>query len=328
MSCSLLEESLQAIPQQWFDDLKCFDKEEVIALQAWHDGKITLEEAARAITRPVVDTPLPELDSYDNRYAALYQLCQLLINALTEWPSARTPELILLLNAISRVSGGVHRGAATDADEMPYSMVNLPYFHPILAENHWEDPSDIVKETTEEATRASRRRLYLKQQDVEAQLIAADIYLLGDCKWVIKYLIHALESKVDPSDEVDPNDPYGPVKLDFHIPAVASWIRHNGRKVYNSLLRDDMMDWKESDIPAAAMQFEQPVQRWLFWEKRLQGVAETGSDEDTRVAATLAVKYMKEFSRTQTKVLPGRRIEHVLQLEGWSLDLHVCVTLG
>ena len=90
----------------------------------------------------------------------------------------------------------------------------------------------------------------------------------------------------------------GQVELDFHIPAVACWIRHIGKKVYNSLLRDELKDWKR-EIPAVALQFEQPIQRWLFWEKRLQEIAENGPDRDIRAAAESAVKNMKDIARSE-----------------------------
>ena len=81
--------------------------------------------------------------------------------------------------------------------------------------------------------------------------------MFSNCKHVIKYLIHALEKKVNFSDEADAGID-GQIELDFHIPAVTCWIRHDGQSIYNSLLRDDIKDWKK---PVTAMQFEQPIQR-------------------------------------------------------------------
>ena len=304
---SLLEENSQIIPQKWFDAqvgrdhthsaLKAFKREEVAALQDWYDGKSTLEEAAQAITQPIVDSPIPELGTYSDEITALCHLWQLLIDALIEWPSARTPQLFSLLAAISKVSGGIHHGKASDDDEKPLSWAGLPYLILVWFNCEWMNPGQIAKRTTEDAARANARRVYIKQQDIEAQLVAADMLAW---KYAIKYLIHALEKTPDPTEETDTTyhrHGNGPVKLDFHIPAVACWIKHNGQRVYDSLLRDEVKDWNKKDIPTVAMQFEHPAQRWLYWEKRLQEVAENGPDEDTRAAAKLTAKEMRDIAR-------------------------------
>lgn len=41
--------------------------------------------------------------------------------------------------------------------------------------------------------------------------------------------------------------------------------------------------------------FDQPIERWSFWQRRLSEVAKGGSDDFVRNSAELAVGYMQDI---------------------------------
>lgn len=67
-------------------------------------------------------------------------------------------------------------------------------------------------------------------------------------------------------------------------------MAHNGKRLYSSL--DELDHWDERNAHGEMMQFDQPSERWEFWQKRLLEIAEgTRVDDFTRDAArSLPVK--------------------------------------
>lgn len=88
---------------------------------------------------------------------------------------------------------------------------------------------------------------------------------------------------------------YEPLVPGFHIPAVTCWIRHNGKRLYEGLCKDEMKDWSRRHIPSVMKHFDQPIERWSFWQRRLSEVAKGGSDDFVRNSAELAVGYMQDI---------------------------------
>ncbi|KAJ3571011.1 hypothetical protein NPX13_g5536 [Xylaria arbuscula] len=172
-SYTLLNED-QPVPQAWFDaqadqsqgkphqqaalaTLKSFHDEYIKILKSYHDGNLTAGEAANMITRPISTSPVPELGDYSDHATALCRLWRLLVRALIEWPSSRTPDLVSLLTAISRVPDNIHRGevfddTANDVDK-PLTWRSLPWLIMVWSDKHWMQPGMITRRAPDEATR-------------------------------------------------------------------------------------------------------------------------------------------------------------------------------
>lgn len=305
------------VPQSWFDAhiknyrgnteytewFKSVLAEELAVLQAFYSYQKSPSEAAHDITRPISNSPVPNLGSYSDEIVALCHLWDVLVTALIEWPSSRTPDLIALLTAISNTPDKIHRGEATNDDNTLLSWNRLPYIHMIWSDSNWMDPEDIIEECSKrddyEAARQHGRDNYLKTQDVEAQLVAAGVAYF-DIKRAFDYLIYTIEWQLDPKDgrAEAPREEWLRTLFepDFHILAMTCWIKHTGQKLYKELCNDEMKNWNPRDIPSVTKHFDQPLERWSFWKERLISVAEDWPDEFVRIAAEQAVKYMQDIA--------------------------------
>lgn len=308
MNYSLPEDNATAVPEEWFDRqltrhtykspiLKGFLDEEVAALKLYHGGKLSTSDAAHAITRPVSDSPVPDLGTYSDEISAVCQLWVLLTDALVEWPSCRTADLVGLLVAITKLPDSIHRGEALDEDGKPWSWGDTPYIAMVWGDATWMRPGDLYRRTPvtddDGAARQRVRRVYIKQQDVEAQLVREGIL---DARRAFQYLIRTLEKIPGPQDEAETSrdsESAVQLKLDFQVPAAACWLKHDGRKLREGVVKDVLKDWEKRHIPAEALQFSNPAERWTYWEKRLREIAKTGPDDSTREAAEKAVGCMQ-----------------------------------
>lgn len=309
---SLIGDDLQGgVPPSWFsaqlaryktnsDILKDFYlAQEVSALKAFHDGVATTEQAANAITRPISTNPVPSVGTSSDEIVAITQLWRLYKDALVEWPSNRTQDLVALGVAISGIPDQIHRGEALDDDEdqNPLTWQGLPALYMVWRDAHWMHPSDIVQQCRDDtAARQRARDVYLKQQDVEARLVAVGIFKY---KFAFRSVITALE-KAKRSDDHHEHEParegdLEPLELDFHIPAAARWIKHNGQRVYTSIVKEELKDLEEQDIPRGARQFDRPADRWKLWEQRFSDVARDGLDDFTKAEAQAAVTIMRDI---------------------------------
>lgn len=176
------------------------------------------------------------------------------------------------------------------------------------SDTNWRCPRIIVEEcSNDEAARQRGRDNYLKTQDIEAQLVAAGIF---DMKRAFFNLILTLDKKLEPtdgekngvglSDEAEP-ELYELYEPDFEISAVVSWIKHTGQKVYENLSENRTENWSQNNISCMAKHFNQPIERWSFWENRLVEVAKDGPDDLIRNSAELAVKYMQDIKDASEK---------------------------
>ncbi|RYP05420.1 hypothetical protein DL765_009847 [Monosporascus sp. GIB2] len=304
---TLLPQTAQVVPQGWFDAqlsryrtssevLKSFLSQEIQALQDFHNGETNVNEAAHAITRPISTSSIPALGTSSDEIVAITQLWRLFKDALIEWPTHSSAELVDLLSAITKVPDQLHRGEALDDDNKPMLWDGIPYFTMVWSDAHWMRPGHIVRRCDDTASRQRACDIYLKQQDVESQLVAAGLF---PWKLAFQYIIKALEKPPDPNDNTQAqNDAIGEdqLQVDFHIPAVASWIKHNGQRLYEELARDELKNWERSDVPAYTKQFGLSTDRWTFWKKRLSEVAGDAPDEVTKKAAQTAVKYMNTIT--------------------------------
>lgn len=295
MPYTLYLEDSTAINEQWFalklssngnNPYEACYREEVAALQAFYNRKTSLEQAAAAITQPISKSPIQDLGDYSDDAVALGQLWNLLKDALVEWPSSRTADVVALLSAITKVTDSIHRGQLLDdTDENPRSWAQLPWFHMVWSDAFWRTPGQIVRQATDATARQHEREVYIKQQDVEARLVAARIfgckpsyplpippsisYSLATGDRAPRYMIRTLERKPGPEDSRDAandGEAENQLKLDFQIPAASRWLEHNGDRLYSSLV--ELKNWDKNKAPFEMMQFDQPSERWEFWKKR------------------------------------------------------------
>ena len=186
MTYTLYSDSSPSINHQWFEaQLKRYEKdpykecygEEVAALKDFYNGKTNAEQAATAITQPISKSRIQDLGGYSDDVVALSQLWNLLKNALIEWPSSRTPDLVALLSAMTKVTDAIHRGELLDkADESPVPWAGLPWICMIWSDAFWRTPGQIARRAKDAASRKHECEVYVKQQDVEARLVAAGIF--------------------------------------------------------------------------------------------------------------------------------------------------------
>lgn len=286
---NLLDENLHRVPEEWFvtelsrsggkNFLKAFRAEEVDVLRAYHNGNLSVDDAAKAITGPV-STSSP-VDGDSDSINGLYQLWDLMREALVEWPSHLTPSLITLLVAISKVPDLIHRGEALVNGE-PYSWDELPFFNMVWFDHHWKNPENIVKECPDIEARIRSRTVYLKIQDAEAQITAAGLFGWTNTTF---YVIVALEQLPPPDGEDRTSTvPYS-LHSDFQVPAVHLRMKYLGQKLYECVSKDNLEHWHRRDKSHLARHFENPKDRWAFWKKRLLEISQDAPDDFTQKEA-------------------------------------------
>jgi hypothetical protein len=293
---TLYPEDSSLIDEHWFETQlgrykqnayeACYGKE-VAALRAFYNGESSIEEAATAITRPISNSPVQDLGGYSDEIVAICQLWCLLRNALIEWPHSRTADLVALLLAMTKVTDLIHGGELLDDEnEKPVSWAAHPFLHMVWSDAFWRTPGQVARQATDASSRQHERKVYIKQQDVEARLVAAGIF---DCKqsWTSpiglrtlyslyagyrapRYMIWTLERAPGPEDIEDADndgDAEFQLKLEFQIPAASKWIEHNVQKLYDTL--GELEDWNKRKTHGFEMkQFDRPLDRWEFWQKR------------------------------------------------------------
>ncbi|KAI8935236.1 hypothetical protein NX059_007825 [Plenodomus lindquistii] len=306
---TLHSESSPSIDEQWFEAkskryeknayAKCYG-EEVAALKDFYTGKTNTEQAATAMTQPISRSPIQDTGDYSDDSSALSQLWRLLTDALIEWPPSRTPGLVALLSAMTQVIDAIHRGEfLDDAGEKPVPWAVLPYLRMVWYDAFWRTPGQIARQAKDTASRKHDCEVYIKQQDVEARLVAAGIFE-WDC--APRFMVRLLERMPDPDDAHDAAgdgaaEPQ--LKPEFHIPAASKWVEHNGDRLYNGL--DELKHWDERNAHGEMMQFNQPSERWEFWQERILEIAEgAGVDEVTRDAARSTVQRMRKISLSRS----------------------------
>jgi hypothetical protein len=305
------------VPLDWFDilergykgkneTLRSYYFTELAVLRAFHDGKIGPDEAALAITRPISESPMVVLGTYNDDVLALVPLWTLYTKALDEWPSSRVQDLINLGLAISKVPDNIHQGEATDDNYEPLTWKDLPYFHMAWSDAHWKCPEIILKEEMDGASKHQARDVYVRQQKVEAQLVAAG--LLG---WHVasRVLYHALkrENAITGQKTLDgggkeeetkrmmskERDELGP--LDFHIVAEGYWIEYVGDRVYSSLVQKEVEEETRSAESEGQYQLSRPLKRWDYLIDHFQMAATNALDKSTREMAKATIKRMERI---------------------------------
>ncbi|KAM0257623.1 hypothetical protein ACHAPA_011655 [Fusarium lateritium] len=307
----------------WFDKLESSYKgknetlrsyyfTELAILRAVHGGKIGPNEAALAITRPISESPILVLGTYSDDLLALVPLWTLYTKALDEWPSSRTQDLIDLGLAISKVPDKIHQGETTDDNYEPLTWKDLPYFHMVWSDAHWEFPEDILKENMESSARHQACEVYIKQQKIEAQLVAAG--MLG---WnrALRALYHVFEREKDDGNEHrgqkmqnEKDGEEGKMIMmeggeelrqeDLNIRAEGYWVEYLGDRLYSSLKQNEPR-WEICNSPVQEM-FDQSrpgkaINPWDYWMDQFYIAATESSDSSTREMAKATVERMERI---------------------------------
>lgn len=296
------------VPGAWFDaqkqqpvqkndpGLRRYLESEIDTLQAFHDGRTDVVEAARDITQPISTSSSPDLGGYSDQTLAVTALWSLVIKALMEWPSSHIPNLLNLLTEIKKLPDNIHGGEVAGDSGDTLGWRHLPWF--AMA---WNDgtnaslqPGQIYRQCSDEHSLIVARRIYLKSKEIEAQLVAQNI--LGLSKSMVQNIIRALEKDIDENDShIASSESAGftQVKLDFQIPAICSHLNYNRDKLYSEVVENGLKDWTPRQIPAEAKQFKDGSERWAFWEQRLSEIAEGEFDINVKNAAKASLDCMK-----------------------------------
>jgi hypothetical protein len=113
-------------------------------------------------------------------------------------------------------------------------------------------------------------------------------------------MIRTLERPYDPEDAHDAAgdadaDAEFQLEPEFQMPAASKWAEHNGDKLYSRL--GELKNWDKRDAHGGMMEFDQPSERWKFWQKRLLEIGEgAGVDESTREAARSTAERMRQIN--------------------------------
>jgi Protein of unknown function (DUF3632) len=240
----------------WFDEKTAPDgvtedgchPHEAKALKDYYHKKISAEEAAQAITRPIEDSE----DPGDN----LYRLWGLLIDALVELPATQLPALIQLLEAIQKLPEPDLTGRRTEnTPASGYLWRGLPGFGHMWADEHKRDDWRSTLAASDPASRAELRAKHVTKAEIEARLAIADVG--GVClDWGYECIADALERR--------------DVVLDFEVPATARWIAIAGKRLHDGAV-DGEESWaleRRRDFGKEARSMS--LERWSFWGKRVE----------------------------------------------------------
>jgi hypothetical protein len=270
---------------------------QVDALEAFHDGHLKAEDAASAMTHPLSVSPVPELGGYSDEVLAVCNLWRVLIEAVMEWPSARLPELFALLDAIGKAPGDIHNGEAADDEGEKLTWAQFPYFGFSWHERTSADfePGQICRQYSDSASLALARNLYLKQKEIEAQLVGAHVMSLN--YRMIYRIIWTLEKNIDQSDEMVATDEAtasDQIKLDWHIPAVEFMFRYNERRIYERVVTQGLAGWTKGQVAALPKQFQSGAERWALWRRRLEELSNGHANDEVKAAAQASLGYMSQ----------------------------------
>lgn len=289
------ERQKQRVVQSHDPNLRDWLATEVDALKAFHDAHMNAEEAALSITQPLSDSPVPAVGGYSDHLLAVSNLWRVIIAALLEWPSTRTPEIFTLLSAIAKAPGNIHKGEAVDDEGKKLTWEQFPYFGMIWHESTGADiqPGQICRQYSDSTSVALARKLYLKIKDIEAQLVAKHVLKMN--RAIIQRIIRALEKETGKGDEQlapDEATGYNQVKLDFHIPAVSFIFKYNEREIYDQVVTKGLGDWTKRQLPDGAREFQNGAERWSFWRRRLEELSQGNADGEVKAAAQACLEYM------------------------------------
>ncbi|KAF1818379.1 uncharacterized protein K489DRAFT_405123 [Dissoconium aciculare CBS 342.82] len=211
----LPQSNSKSIVDGWHD-------ETVDVLKAFHGNDKNAEETAFALTRSISSSPILDLGSYSNE----------MLDAMAKLPDK------LFNSEMTSSEGG---------DE-PLTWADFPYFAAGLGDTEESiQPGQLCRISLNPESTAAARMLYLRFQDMEVQCVARHIFKSTDS--LVYYISNTLEKPIDELDQqvmpavdrvkghsfnsYNEATAYHQVKLEWNIPAVASWFRYNAQKIYD-----------------------------------------------------------------------------------------------
>ncbi|KAL8729396.1 MAG: hypothetical protein Q9166_004789, partial [cf. Caloplaca sp. 2 TL-2023] len=249
--------------------------DEAQALKDYYHQRTGASEAAYAITRPI--------ENSENPGGYLYRLWNLLIDALMQLPETQVPALIQLLDAIQTLPEPDLTGRITqDTPVGGYLWRGLPGFGHMWADEHKRDDWRRTLAAEKSASRADMRAAHVRKAGIEARLAVAGIGGIP-LHWGYDCIADALERRD------------AGVVMDFEIPAAAEWITVAERQLYAGAVNGSK-SWaleKRRDFGKEAAGMN--VERWLFWEERLNELQRRA--EAVVGAAEAADQVMKSIRR-------------------------------
>ena len=254
----------------------CHSQEAAALKDYIHSVTITAETTARKITLPVTNELKIVRRGQESK--VLVRLWSLLIDALTDLPEHRH-KVIRLLQAIQRLPAPADDGHEDQEKQLQWA--DLPGFallwSDLVVSGEWRN--NVHGWPLEQ--REGVRQDYINEATVSAQLVVADIgglsTLLG-----LGCICDALER----SDAVP----------DFEVPAAKEWLEIAGKRIFEASDGGMSEYLRERDLWKP--EGEGQKQRWAFWRRRLQSMAESKDLAlETREAAREAVGSMENVAR-------------------------------
>ncbi|KAI2621157.1 hypothetical protein GGR54DRAFT_600408 [Hypoxylon sp. NC1633] len=247
--------------------------DEAEALKKYLRQEIGAEEAAQAISQPVVNASNPGQD--------LPRLWDLLIDALIELPSDKIESLITLVKAIEDLPeldmADIEESKRPAHGKLWRGLPGFGHLYAdILQSIDWRE-----KASKADATERSRLREYhVRKAEIEARLAVARLASIP-IDWGYETVADALES----SDAL----------LDFQVPAAAEWLVIAGARFREGATKGEE-SWalaRQRDLWEGGKAMS--VQRYSYWCNRLEE-AKTQS-EVTLQAAQRALEFMEWESK-------------------------------
>ncbi|KAL8735861.1 MAG: hypothetical protein Q9181_002639 [Wetmoreana brouardii] len=231
---------------------------EAQALQSYLNKKTNTQEAAHAITQPIV--------SSEDSGANLHRLWDLLQDALIELSATHVPSLIILLQAIQDLPDPdlTSKPKETAPPKDGFTWKGLPKFGHLWADVHKQDHwrMDLYTALSSFPTFSDRlkkrqelRAAHVKKANIEARLAVANIGSIP-LDWGYDAIADALE--------------LDNAVLDFEIPAAREWIEVAGKELYQGA-KEGRESWALSR-PRSIGRADRRMSliRWEFWEGRMR----------------------------------------------------------
>lgn len=238
------------------------------ALKSYLRQGTTPNEAAQAITRPVVTAENPRDD--------LSRLYVLLIDALVELPSEHIEPLLALLQAIEDLPEPDF--TAIQQSKRPYEKLwkGLPHFaHDWYDVGYRSGSWKMDAAATVAPKRDALRDEHVRRAEIEARLVMAGLAGLP-IDWGYEVVVSALES----DDAL----------LDFEVPAAAEWFVVCGQRFRQGARKGEKSYALENGVMS--------LKQWSLWEERLRELqAKPGV---VQCAVTKALDAMHEANREES----------------------------
>lgn len=232
--------------------------DEAQALQSFLNKTINAQEAAHAITQPILSS-----GDFENKLNRLWNLLQ---DALIELPATHIPSLINILLAIQDLPDPdlTSKSRESTPDEERSTWKDLPGFGHLWADLYksmtWRD--ELYAELSSPLTLEERQKLratHIRKNHVEARLAAAN-FGGGWLDWGYAAIADALE--------------LDNAVLDFDIPAAREWLAIVGKELYQGA-KEGKESWVFSEKRDMGKEEEKmSLIRWDFWEERMRDCQE------------------------------------------------------